>query len=94
RCWMPLLISWRPERDRKPTQWRILTVTERSRICRPDEAFAVRVAWGARESLVIYRSLARPTRRAFLGHQTETRMLVGLFSKEGIVEPLLSVEDE
>jgi len=93
RCWLPLLVSWSPERNRRLTRWRVLTVSDRSRICRPDVACALRVAWGAGESLVIYRSLAKPTVRAFLGHQTDARLLIGLFTKAGEVEPLLKVED-
>jgi hypothetical protein len=54
--------------------------------------FAVRVAWGSAESLVIYRSLARPALRALLGHQTSARFLVGLFSKDGRVEPIIKVD--
>jgi hypothetical protein len=93
RRWLPLLVSWRPERDRRPTRWRVVTVTERSRICPPDVAFAARVAWGQSESLVIYRSLGRPAPRAFLGHQVRARFLVGLFTKEGNVEPIVTVEE-
>jgi hypothetical protein len=58
----------------------------------PDEAFAVRVSWGRDDTLVIYRSLTPPARRAFLGHLTTARFLVGKFTSEGIVEPILSVE--
>ncbi len=29
RCWLPLLVSWDPERHRKPLSWRVLTVSER-----------------------------------------------------------------
>jgi hypothetical protein len=94
RCWIPLLVSWNPERNRKPVRWRMLTVTDRSKILDPHIAFAVRVWWG-RESLVIYRSLARPVRRAFLGHLTSASFLVGLFTKKGEVKPLITTgEDE
>jgi hypothetical protein len=93
RIWLPLLISWNPWRNRRKAEWRSLTVTERSRICRSAVAFAVRVAWGRDESLVIYRSLARPALRAFLGHQTRARFLVGVFTRKGEVEPILTVEE-
>ncbi len=89
RRWLPLLFSW----DRPPTGWRTLTVTEKSQICPPDVAFAARVSWGTgREGLVIYRSLGRPALRAFLGHQTRARFLIGRFTAEGDVEPLLTIE--
>jgi hypothetical protein len=70
-----------------------VTVAEKSRACPPDVAFAARVTWGRDETLVIYRSLARPALRSFLGHQTRARFLIGLFSDEGDVEPLVKVED-
>jgi len=92
RCWLPLLVSWDPVRNRRRLHWRVLTVSERSRIVPPDRAFAARVSWGPNETYVIYRSLAPPAPRAFLGCQTPARFLVGLFTKEGVVEPILTVE--
>jgi hypothetical protein len=92
RCWIPLLVSWDAMRHRKRLSWRILTVSEDARICPPDEAFAVRVSWGRDETYVIYRSLGPPALRAFLGHQTRARFLVGQFTDEGTVEPLVSLE--
>ncbi len=35
RAWLPLLVSWDRARDRKPLQWRALTVSEKSRVCAP-----------------------------------------------------------
>jgi hypothetical protein len=92
KCWLPLVLSWDGRRQRKNLQWRVLTVTEDAKVCGPDVAFAARVSWGRDETLVIYRSLARPGLRAFLGHQTRARFLVGRFTSEGIVEPLVTVE--
>jgi hypothetical protein len=92
RSWLPVLVSWNPERHRKPLSWRILTVSERSKNCSPDVAFAVRLSWGRDDTLVIYRSLAAPARRAFLGHLTTDRFLVGNFTRDGAVEPILSVD--
>ena len=92
RRWLPLLISWNPDRNRRPLSWFPLTVTENSQICPPDVAFAARVAWGLDEGLVIYRSLAPPGLRTFLGHQTRARFLVGRFARDGIVRPLVKVE--
>jgi hypothetical protein len=92
RCWLPLLISWDPVRHRKTLRWRALTVSERSRVVRPDRAFAVRVRWGRDETYVIYRSLGPPAPRAFLGHQTRARFLFGQFTTDGTVKPILSVE--
>jgi len=93
RCWLPLLASWLPGRDRRPTRWRPLTVAEGSRACPPGVAFAARVTWGRGETLVIYKSLAKPALRTFLGHQTRARFLVGLFTRDGDVRPLAKIEE-
>lgn len=92
RCWLPLLVSWDPQRHRKRLSWRVLTVSEDSRVCPPDVAFAVRVSWGRDDTLVIYRSLGPPAARSFLGYQTKARFLLGRFDAEGTVEPLLSLD--
>jgi hypothetical protein len=88
RRWLPTLICW----GKAPTTWRPLTVAQRSKACRGDVAAAVRVAWGPRnEGLVVYRSLASPTLRSFLGHQTSSRFLVGAFTRSGEIRPILKV---
>jgi hypothetical protein len=92
RCWLPVLVSWDPVRHRKTLRWRVLTVSERARAARADRAFAARVSWGRDETYVIYRSLGPPAPRAFLGHQTRARFLLGQFTSEGDVKPILSVE--
>lgn len=92
RCWLPLLVSWDPERHRKSPDWRVLTVSEQSRPVPPDRAFAVRVSWGREETYVIYRSLGPPGRRAFLGHQTTARFLVAEFDEDGDFKAILTVE--
>lgn len=92
RCWLPLLVSWDPERHRKAPDWRVLTVSERSRPTPSARAFAARVSWGRDETYVIYRSLGPPARRAFLGHQTGARFLVAAFDQDGDFQPILTVE--
>jgi hypothetical protein len=93
RTWVPLLFSWDPARVRRPVSWRVLTVTERTKPCRPGAAFAARVGWGhGEEGLVVYRSLGRPALRCFLGHPTTARFLIGAFTTEGEVVPLVKVE--
>jgi hypothetical protein len=91
RCWLPLLVSWDSPRNRKSVHWRVLTVSERSRNVRVDRAVAARVSWGRGRSYVIYRSLTPRAARAFLGHQTQARFLVGRFTADGTVEPILKV---
>lgn len=92
RSWLPLLVSWEPTRDRKPVRWYPLTVSEQSIACPADVAFAARVTWGSDDHLIIYRSLAAPALRSFLGHQTSARFLIGLFSKAGDVLPLVKLD--
>jgi hypothetical protein len=93
RTWRAVVASWDPIRNRKTPIWRTLTVTVRSRVCPTDVAFGARISWGRDETLLIYRSLARPDLRSLLGHQTAARFLVGVFTAAGEVEPLLKVVD-
>jgi hypothetical protein len=91
RVWLPLFISW----DRtRPLNWRVLTITRDTKRIRPDQAFAVRVSRGAGKSLVIYRSLGKPVMRTFLGHQSEARLLLASFDREGELKPLLKLGAE
>ncbi len=92
RCWLPLLVSWEPRRNRKSSNWRVLTVSEKSSVVPADRAIAVRVSWGRDESYVIYRSLGPTALRSFLGYQTTARFLVGLFTPDGTVTPILALE--
>ena len=92
RCWLPLLASWDPLRNRQTIQWRILTVAEKSRVCPPETAFAARISWGRDETLLVYRSLARPAPRCFLGYQTSARYLVALFDRDGKITPIVKVD--
>lgn len=93
RAWLPLLMNWDATRNRLPVHWRRLTVSENSKVCRPGTACAYRVWWGnQRESLLIYRSLGPPALRAFLGHQTRSRIVIGRFDQDGNVEPFLKVD--
>jgi hypothetical protein len=91
RAWLPLVVSWDADRNRRPVRWRVLTVSEKMKECPPGIGFAVRLSFGREETFVIYRSLGRPGLRAFLGHHTRDRLLVGLFNKDGDVEPLVNV---
>jgi hypothetical protein len=88
RLWLPTLICW----GKPPTTWRPLTVAKQGKTCREDAAVAFRVSWGPRsEGLVVYRSLAAPALRSFIGHQTGARFLVGAFTRSGEVRPILKV---
>jgi len=93
RTWLPLLISWDSQRNRRSVRWRRLTVTERGEVCPAATATAFRVSWGRDETLVIYRSLARPSSRTFLGYQTRARFFVGLFDRQGDVTSIFNLEE-
>ena len=90
---MPIVVSWDTERNRYRPLWKPLTVTERSRVCGPDVAFAIRISWGRSDHLLIYRSLTNPTLRAVLGRPTAARFLIGTINEEGNVRPLIEIMD-
>jgi hypothetical protein len=43
---------------------------------------------------VIYRSLGKPVMRTFLGHQSEARLLLASFDRDGELKPLLKLGAE
>jgi hypothetical protein len=92
RCWLPLLVSWDSARIRRRATWRVLTVSERGKAVSPERAFAVRVSWGRQETYVIYRSLDAPASRAFLGYRTHARFLIGLFTPDGNLTPIVKID--
>ena len=94
RSFRSILVSWEPLRHRRPVDWRALTISEEGKEIGPEKAFAARFRWGRDDTLLIYRNHGKPATRAFLGHQTRARILVGLFNQDGTVQPLLKVEDE
>lgn len=87
RGWLPLLVSWDSMRNRKPWDWRSLTVTRQGRISPEGAATAVRVRAGD-ETLLFYRSLMAPTLRVALGKQTTSRFLVAQLNAAGQFDPL------
>jgi hypothetical protein len=92
RCWLPLLVSWDAARNRSEATWRVLTVSERSKAVPVRRAFAARVSWGRHESFVIYHSFKQPSSRAFLGYRTHSRFLMGLFTSDGNVTPIVRID--
>ncbi len=92
RLYAVTLISLTGAHAKKPVTWRNLTVGEDLRIVRADEAQAFRIQIGKKQ-WVIYRSLARPTRRTALGMHTLSEFLAGRFDAvDGDFDPLLVVE--
>ncbi len=89
RRWLTVVVSWGP----LALGWRPLTVACRSKACPGAVAAAARVAWKPKGgSLVVYRSLAPPDLRSFLGHQTRARFVVGSFDPSGDVRPLAKLD--
>ena len=92
RCWLPLLVSWDPERHRKPLNWRVLTVSERVAGRRPRPRLRRAGELGTRRDLC-HLPQPRPARPcAFLGHQTAARFLVAEFTTDGDLKPIFTVE--
>lgn len=87
----PLWLDLRPRRTTKPRTWRRLTVAESLEVCPNDRAVAYRVQVGDAQWLV-YRSLAPPANRTFLGQNTACEMLVGRFLRTGELDELLEVD--
>jgi hypothetical protein len=52
----------------------------------------VRVSWGRNDSYVIYRSFDQPSSRAFLGYRTHAQFLIGLFTADGNVTPIVKID--
>lgn len=88
----PLVIDWSPDRRRARAIWRRLTVAEDGRILGPETASGFRLQIG-RHQWLYYRSLkAGETGRTVLGHHTLHETVIGEFTAQGTVEPLVMVE--
>ncbi len=88
----PLVLDWHPNRRNAAVDWKPLTVTEESKILRPDQAAGYRLRVGASQWL-FYRSLqSTGMSRAVLGHHTFNETVIARFDKAGDVEPLLMIE--
>jgi hypothetical protein len=89
----PIIIDFHPNRRRKDSFWRKLTVTEDSRPVANDVAAAYRWKLGT-EQWLVYRSLKKPKLpRAALGYHTGNGFAIGRFDKNGDVDPILMVEE-
>ncbi|MBW3541755.1 MAG: hypothetical protein KY476_15925 [Planctomycetes bacterium] len=88
----PVLLDWHPRRRLAPAQWRMLTIVEEGRRLKAGEAGGYRLRLG-RHHLLAFRSLCRPgAYRTVLGHHTRYETVVGRFTEDGEVEPVLLVE--
>lgn len=88
--WRPLLFILDPRLAARPPILRTLTVTQQRAILGPELASAYRLSWpGQTTSLVVYRSRRPGPQCAFLGHQTDARLLIGSFSRSGELTPFI-----
>jgi hypothetical protein len=92
RLWLPLAIVWRPIPSRTILRRKKLTVSEKSAVCRPGVAFAARLPWGVGDSLLIYRSLAKKSLRAVLGHYVKSSFVLAKFNADGDIDPIVAID--
>lgn len=92
--YLPVLIDLHGlRRDERLRTWRALTVAERLRIVKPDEAVGYRVQVGTKQWL-FYRSLAAPSSRTLLGQNLVTEFFAGRFHRTGEAVPYVEVESD
>ena len=95
RLFAPLWIDLSGRRvrrhDRDPLTWRQLTVGEQRQIVPRDVAVAYRVQCGEQQ-WVVYRSLAPPGNRTFLGVNLSTDFFVGRFASDGETDSIVEIE--
>ena len=87
----PLFIDFDPARKSKALTWRGLTIAESLHTVASDVAAAYRIQIG-KEQWAIYRSIAQPGNRTFLGQNLTCEFLVGQFDTAGEVEPIIEVQ--
>ncbi len=91
-AYAPVLFDWHPQRRESAADWRNLTVTEDGRRLGPEAAAGCRIRLGKRQ-LVVYRNLnASKAKRAVLGHHHDHESVIGRFTSDGEVDPLVLVE--
>lgn len=88
----PLVLDWHPDRANAPADWRKLTVSEDGKAVGIGHASGHRLRIGSHQ-LVVYRSLLRNDElRTVLGYHTAHETMIGLFDKDGDIQPLVLVE--
>ncbi len=87
----PLWIDLEPNRKRAPRTWRQLTVACQREIVPPEQAVAYRIQVGT-EQWIVYRSLADPQARTFLGLHVTSEFLAARFQPAGEPEYLVEVQ--
>lgn len=87
----PLWFDLRSRRASKPRTWRQLTVAASLEVAPSDVAVGYRVQVGDAQWL-LYRSLADPANRTFMGQNTAAELVVGRFFRTGEFDELLAVD--
>jgi hypothetical protein len=89
--WLDLSAERARQHGKNPSTWRQLTVAEQRQILPRDAAVAYRVQSGKRQ-WVVYRSLAAPANRTFLGVNLSSEFFVGRFQSDGETESIIEIE--
>lgn len=87
----PLWFDLRSRRANKPRTWRQLTVAASLEVAPSDVAVGYRVQVGDAQWL-LYRSLANPANRTFMGQNTAAELVIGRFYRTGEFDELLAVD--
>lgn len=90
--YLPAVLDWNPKRREAFADWRTLTVTEDRRRLGPAEASAHRLRIGTRQLLVYRGQNGSKLKRTVLGYHHDSESVVGRFTPEGEIEPLVLVE--
>lgn len=90
----PIVIDWHPDRARAYAEWRKLTVSEQGKAVPGDWAGGCRLRVGSDQWLFYHGMKRSQGGRAVLGQHTFNETLIGSFSKDGSVEPIILVEQQ
>ena len=86
-----LFFDLSPRRSKHPRTWRQLTVAQSLQAVAHDVAVAYRVRVGP-DQFVVYRSLAEPDNRSFLGQNHSCEFFVGRLESDGNATEIISIE--
>lgn len=90
----PIVIDWNPDRTRAYAEWKKLTVTEQGQKVASHLAGGCRLRVGTDQWLFYHGMRRSQGGRAILGQHTFNETLIGRFTEDGTVEPILLVEPQ
>lgn len=88
----PVFFDWSPNRQKKAADWRSLTVSEDGRRVPSAESSGHRLRIGSSQWLLYHRILNNEEPQSVLGLHTLYETVLGEFSSQGHVTPLIEVE--